>query len=136
MYGVCIQAYAIEQYSSCCIVRFLIDAQLPKSLSDWLISLGYDSLHTTELPDRNATPDHVLIKITAEQQRVVVTKDGDFLRSFLLQSLPQKLLLIRVGNISNKELLELFTRNLELMVRLLRDSDLIELHTNEVVQHR
>jgi predicted nuclease of predicted toxin-antitoxin system len=41
---------------------------------------------------------------------VVVTKDSDFVNSFLLSRRPRKLLLVSTGNIGNAELEALFWR--------------------------
>ncbi len=44
--------------------------------------------------------------------RVVVTKDSDFVATFLLHGSPPKLLLISAGNISNDALSRLIAANL------------------------
>ena len=66
-------------------MKFIVDAQLPKSLSQLLINLGYDSIHTLDLPDKNKSTDQFIIQISTDQNRVVVTKDRDFLESFFNQ---------------------------------------------------
>ncbi len=38
-------------------MKFIVDAQLPKSLSDLLNSRGFDSIHTLDLPNKNSTSD-------------------------------------------------------------------------------
>ena len=38
-------------------MKFIIDAQLPKSISEWLNAIGHDSIHTMELPGANSTTD-------------------------------------------------------------------------------
>jgi predicted nuclease of predicted toxin-antitoxin system len=48
----------------------------------------------------------------------VVTKDRDFLDSFLLRQQPYKLLLVTTGNITNTELVELFAKNLSQLAEL------------------
>jgi len=88
-------------------VKFIVDAQLPKSLSDYLNGKGYDSIHTIELPKKNNTKDSQITQISLQEKRIVVSKDIDFLESFLVKSEPAKLILIRTGNISNKELIGL-----------------------------
>jgi predicted nuclease of predicted toxin-antitoxin system len=40
-------------------------------------------VHTLDLPQQNATPDAMINTISIEQQRIVVTKDADFVESFL-----------------------------------------------------
>ena len=38
-------------------MKFLIDAQLPVRLSQFIKTAGYDTIHTRDLPQQNATPD-------------------------------------------------------------------------------
>lgn len=42
-------------------MKFLVDAQLPKRLSDFLVTKGFDSIHTLQLDNRNATQDSEII---------------------------------------------------------------------------
>jgi predicted nuclease of predicted toxin-antitoxin system len=109
---------------------------LPKSLSDLLKYRGYDSLHTLELPYQNATSDKIITEIAVQQQRIVITKDSDFLESFLLNSKPEKLIIVRTGNIPNKLLLKLFDDNLELIKLLISRSSLIEITKTEIAEHQ
>lgn len=62
-------------------MKFIVDAQLPKSLSSLLNSLGADAIHTLDLPEQNKTGDHNIIKIAKTEQRVVITKDRDFYKA-------------------------------------------------------
>jgi hypothetical protein len=78
-------------------VKFIIDAQLPIALSYLLKHLGYDSMHTMELPESNASSDLKIIDIAIKENRVVVTKDSDFLDSYLIKNEPKKLLLVKTG---------------------------------------
>jgi predicted nuclease of predicted toxin-antitoxin system len=90
-------------------VKFIVDAQLPQSLSDFFIRKRDDCIHTLDLPDRNKTTDIKLLNISKKQGRVIISKDGDFLESQLIESRPEKLILIRTGNIPNKQLIEFFS---------------------------
>lgn len=94
------------------MTRFLVDAQLPRRLAIALRQQGFDALHTLDLPNGNRTSDAELNLISLDEQRVVVTKDADFVESFLLQGAPFKLLLVSTGNIDNDELLKLFVANI------------------------
>lgn len=38
-------------------MKFLVDAQLPVRLAKFLQASGYDTLHTRDLPQQNATSD-------------------------------------------------------------------------------
>jgi predicted nuclease of predicted toxin-antitoxin system len=85
-------------------MKFLINAQLPKQLCRFLQSKGHDAVHTQDLAKGNATADSEINRLSIEESRVVITKDADFIESFLLQKRPYKLLLIATGNIRNTAL--------------------------------
>lgn len=75
-------------------MRFLVDAHLPRRLAYQLRHAGHDAIHTLDLPERNKTGGEEIIETALREQRVVVTKDSDFLNSFLLVRRPAKLLLV------------------------------------------
>ena len=89
-------------------MRLLVDAQLPVPLVPLLIELGHDVVHTSELPDGNRTPDRKITRIAEVQDRIVVTKDRDFVDGHLLSGAPRRLLLVSTGNIRNDDLIDLF----------------------------
>lgn len=65
-------------------MNFLVDAHLPRRLVYRLREAGYDAIHTRDLPRGNRTPDAVINDLSVREQRIVVTKDEDF-----VPSLPQ-----------------------------------------------
>ncbi len=69
-------------------MKFIVDAQLPKSLSDFLNDKGLDSIHTLDFPFANKTKDYQIVKKALDEDRIIITKDSDFLDSFLLKSEP------------------------------------------------
>jgi predicted nuclease of predicted toxin-antitoxin system len=85
-------------------MNFLIDAQLPRRMASWLAAAGCDAVHTLDLPDGNRTTDEQVNDAADREQRVVITKDADFVDSHILRGRPAKLLLISTGNISNRGL--------------------------------
>jgi len=85
-------------------MKFLIDAQLPRRIAGWLGNAGCDAVHTLDLPSGNRTTDAQIVELADREQRVVVTKDADFVNAHLLHGRPAKLLLVSTGNISNPEL--------------------------------
>jgi predicted nuclease of predicted toxin-antitoxin system len=86
------------------LMNFLVDAQLPRRMRGWQSAAGNDAKHTIDLADQNRSTDEQINDVADQEQRVVVTKDADFVDSHLLSSRPEKLLLISTGNISNREL--------------------------------
>jgi predicted nuclease of predicted toxin-antitoxin system len=85
-------------------VKVLVDAHLPRRIVRWFGHAGYDAVHTLDLPKGNRTPDWEINEISEREQRVVVTKDSDFVNSFIVSGKPYKLLLVSTGNISNAKL--------------------------------
>ena len=117
------------------MIKFIVDAHLPKKLSELLIELGHDSIHTLDLIDKNATDDNIIRKISVNELRVVITKDSDFEDSFLLQRIPPKLLLVTTGNIQNKHLIKLFSDNIFEIINLFEDNNFIEIDRDEITVH-
>ena len=116
-------------------MKFIVDAQLPKTLSTLLNNLGADAIHTLDLPEQNRTGDDVIIKIADEEQRIVIMKDNDFLQGYLLQKKPPKLLMVNTGNIDNSSLLHLFKENFLLLTGLLTTNNYVELTRSEIIVH-
>lgn len=117
-------------------MKFLVDAQLPIRLTRLLQEAGHDTLHTRELPQQNATSDSIINSLSFQQERVVITKDSDFVDSFLTMQQPYKLLLVTTGNIKNSDLEALFAANLPLIVDLLSQHNYIELSKDSVIVHQ
>lgn len=83
-------------------MNFLIDAQLPRSLKKLFLDNGHDCIHTLDLSEGNDTPDSLINQISILEERILITKDGDFLDSFILIKQPYKLVLVKLGNCSKK----------------------------------
>jgi predicted nuclease of predicted toxin-antitoxin system len=116
-------------------MKFLVDAQLPMRLARCLREAGHDVVHTRELPEQNSTPDSMINQLSMNQERIVITKDTDFLDSFLIRQQPYKLLLITTGNIKNSELEMLFLNNLAHLVELFEQYDYLELSRESLIVH-
>ena len=116
-------------------MRFLVDAQLPRRLVYRLREAGHDALHTLDLPDRNHTLDAEINTLSQRERRVVVTKDADFVNSFLLIGQPYKLLLISTGNIRNSDLEALIVSHLSAIVAAFDSHDYVELSRTALIIH-
>jgi predicted nuclease of predicted toxin-antitoxin system len=117
-------------------MKFIVDAQLPRRLARFLQESGYDSLHTLDLPQQNTTPDSSINVLSIAQERIVITKDADFIDSFLTIKQPYKLLLVTTGNIRNLELEMLFVTFLPKITTLLEQYSYIELNHNAIIVHQ
>jgi predicted nuclease of predicted toxin-antitoxin system len=116
-------------------VKFLVDAQLPRRLARRLEAAGHDALHTLDLPAGNRTPDAELVRLALLDDRIVITKDADFVHSFHLNRKPQKLLLISTANIANAELENLMLPRLPEIEAAFATAGFIELTRTALIIH-
>src|SRR5689334_18369529 len=117
-------------------MKFLVDAQLPYRLKAWLLAKGFDAIHTSDLPAQNLSTDWNIVQIADTEGRIVISKDSDFLKLYILQKKPARLLMITTGNIINQGLLLLFERNFETILQLFESYDVVEINNSFVTGHR
>jgi len=116
-------------------MKFVVDANLPFKLAIKLRELGFDVIHTDNLPNKERTSDKEIRQISIEQNRVVITKDSDFFDSHIVQGIPSKLIFVTTGNIVNRDLLNIIGKYFETMIKLLEIYDLIEINNEEIIGH-
>ena len=116
-------------------MKFLVDAQLPRRFCDWLREKGHDALHTLDLELGNQTSDSDIILIADRDGRIVVTKDDDFVQSFLLRNTPQRLMLVASGNIGNAELERLILAALPSIIEAFETDHYIEIGKSTLIIH-
>jgi len=116
-------------------MKFIVDAQLPNGIAWILNNRGFDALHTDNLPDQERTTDNQIREIAVRENRVVVTKDSDFLDSHYIKNIPERLLLITTGNIRNKELYDLFANNLHQIIELFAACSCVEMDNTNIIGH-
>lgn len=73
----------------------------------------------------NNTPDKVVAEISMSQQRILITKDSDFFDSFIVKGEPYKLILVKLGNISKKELIQFFNSHFEEIIEKIEVENMI-----------
>ncbi|MCM8621022.1 MAG: DUF5615 family PIN-like protein [Candidatus Accumulibacter sp.] len=116
-------------------MKFLLDAQLPRRFCVWLQEAGHNALHTLDLPLGNRTSDNAILQFAEQPQRVVVTKDTDFVQSFMVTGKPRQLLLVATGNIGNNELENLMKTNLPAITQALEIGRFVEISRNALTIH-
>ena len=116
-------------------MRFLVDAQLARALAAEMKALGHEAIHTTELPEGNATADEEIRRLAREDGMIVVSKDDDFVNSHILRGDPAKLLFIATDNITNELLLAALHRHSGEIVEAFADSNFLELNRTSLVLH-
>jgi len=116
-------------------MKFLIDAQLPKRFCIWIEAFGYETKHTLDLPEGNRTSDNNIIDIAECEEWVVVSKDDDFVQSYLINRRPSKLLFVATGNISNTDLEKIIRANLVAIAEAFTENNFIEISREIIVIH-
>ena len=99
----------------------------------FLCDSGFDAIHTRDLPDGNDTTDNQINALSIAENRVVVSKDGDFYDSFASKKEPYKFLHVKTGNVSNEELIELFSKNLTAIVSELKERDVVTIDQRYII---
>ena len=117
-------------------MKILLDAQLPRSLAKQLESMGCDVLHTFDLAEGNRSSDRTLASVADRDERVVFSKDADFLQSHLLRGSPARLLIVSTGNINNRDLYALLLEVLPELIKLFESHVLIELNQQALIVRR
>jgi predicted nuclease of predicted toxin-antitoxin system len=115
-------------------MKFLVDAQLPRNLAWWLAEAGHDALHTLDLPRKNRTTDAEVVERAVQDGRVVVSKDSDFVASYLLTGVP-RLLLISTGNIPDIDLEQSLRSSMATIEVAFTENNLVEITREAMVIH-
>ncbi len=116
-------------------MKLLIDAQLPRRIAYRFREAGYDCLHTLDLSMGNRTSDESLLALANDDNRIIVTKDADFVDSFMLYRHPNKLLLISTGNIKNAELEQLLLDNIIKIAEAFASNSFVEITRSTLIVH-
>ena len=82
-------------------MRFLIDAQLPPALCQWLQARGHEATHVIDIGLGGAS-DNAIAERAIADQAMIISKDEDF----LILRLPNRfgLLWLRCGNATTRAL--------------------------------
>jgi len=116
-------------------MKFLVDAHLPRRLARLLQQMGHEAIHTLDLPEQNRTSDETINQLAGDESWIVITKDTDFVNSFLLVRRPPRLLLVSTGNIGNREVERLFLDNMAQITTSFANYDYVELSRQHVICH-
>lgn len=114
-------------------MKFLIDAQLPRRLSKFFHEMGYEAIHTLDLPNKNTTTDSEIIELSIKSNYIVISKDSDFYISFLQKSEPYKLIYLKVGNMTSDELINIFQNNFQLVVDQISENYVLEISNKSII---
>jgi predicted nuclease of predicted toxin-antitoxin system len=86
-------------------LKFIIDAQLPPALAQWLCEQGHSAKHVQDVGLREAD-DSPIWHYALAQDAIVLTKDEDFAGRVRQSRKTPVIVWLRVGNCSNRALRE------------------------------
>ena len=86
-------------------MRFLVDAQLPPALARWLREQGDEAQHVEEIGLQDAE-DRIIWAQALSLAAVIITKDEDFAERAARDSTSPVIVWLRVGNATNRALLQ------------------------------
>jgi predicted nuclease of predicted toxin-antitoxin system len=119
------------------MIKFIVDAQLPYRLKRWITEQGYDTIHTLDLPLKSLTADITIAELALLENRIVISKDTDFLKLNILHQKPEKLLMLSTGNIVNSSLIDLFQRNFLFIIQLFeKQATIVEMNNEMIIIHQ
>jgi predicted nuclease of predicted toxin-antitoxin system len=108
-------------------VKFLIDAQLPPALAEYLESSGLDAKHVITIGLENAD-DSLIWDHAVANHATIITKDEDFAARIQIKSNGPAIVWLRIGNCSNQALFKWFTPMLPHIIDCLQNGEkLIEI---------
>lgn len=96
-------------------MKCIVDTQLPPRLSHFLNERHIDSTHTSGYEKAQYLSDKEIREIAVSEDRIIITKDSDFFDFYMVKSFPPKVLLLQLGNISNRDLLDYFRKNIAMI---------------------
>lgn len=99
-------------------MKFLVDAQLPPALAQWLQEAGQDAQAVREVGLREAE-DGAIWQYAQAQGQIVITKDEDFAQRAQTGAAGPVIVWLRLGNTSNAALRAWLVPQIPKLVRLI-----------------
>jgi predicted nuclease of predicted toxin-antitoxin system len=88
-------------------MKFIVDAQLPPALARFLTDKGEDVIHVLDVAMMESS-DSEIWERAVKDNLVIITKDEDFQIRASVSTIFPKIVWVRIGNCSRKELLNYF----------------------------
>lgn len=95
--------------------------------------LGHDAVHTKSYAQGVFLTDSDIRKLALNEGRIIITKDSDFYNNHFKNAKMPPILYLRLGNISNNDLISLIKNNLAGIISALeRDARLIMIESSNL----
>ena len=123
-----VRARAARRLDTGCSVKLLLDENLSRRLAPALQG-RFPGTTQVALAGLQQASDAEIWKFAREHGFAIVTKDDDFSGLQDMHGYPPKLIVLRLGNCNNQQVLETLLASADVLVQLLeqRDTGLIEI---------
>lgn len=114
-------------------ISYLIDENLSPELIEIFKEQGLNAYHVNHIKrhKNQRVKDDQLRRITLNKRVIIVTKDDDFVKSFVARKVPEKLIFL-FGMDKKKELLERMVFCVPMLRELMEKHDFIEINAEEI----
>lgn len=114
-------------------MKFICDVHLPYKLVHFLNNQQHEAVHVNSLENKWFTDDDTISHYEDNNNMVVISKDEDFRTSYFLKHKPKKFIHVTLGNISNNELIEIFSKNMLIITHYMQqETCLLEIGKNYI----
>lgn len=114
-------------------MKFLCDVHISYRVVITLSNLVFTTVHVNDILDGSSTKDSEICKFVDDNNYTLITKDSDFVNTFLATRTPKKLIKINLGNIPNDRLISMFLENIERIATLdNNESFLLQVDKNDL----
>ena len=112
-------------------MKFLCDVHISLNFVKFLNQNGFESIHVNSILNGFNTQDSEIAKYADKMGFIVISKDVDFKNDFLIKGSPKKLIKINLGNVSNRDLIEVFGKEIPKIKSIAKaESFIIEANPN------
>ena len=115
-------------------MKFLVDENLPPSLVEVFRQSGVTCKHINSFKSPEPISDNAIRKFSLHYDWIVVSRDDDFVKSFVNRKVPDQLVFV-YGIDSKRELLDSFEKLLPELLLALKHYDLIEINPQGLKTH-
>jgi len=106
-------------------MKFLLNANLAPRIAQWLCQeFKIDCVALLELGAQSLL-DEDIFELARKESAVVITKDFDFVNLVTARGAPPQVVLLAVGNCTNKELIEILRANFGEALKQIKDGQAI-----------
>lgn len=117
-------------------MKVLCDVHIALKVVRFFQKNNVEATHVNGLPNSFYSSDKDICKFADQNDHVVLTKDSDFLDSYLVQQTPFKLIKVNLGNISTPELIAILERHLDFLIAYFeKGGGWIEVSKNRIFVH-